>query len=811
MSTVSAQPVRPSIRPSAPAESLPERARNALKDGVESLLGKLRSDRAPASAPHGLHWCAELEGDSILSSEYLLMKLILGQENDEDVWNDNGEGGPGSSPASGEPMGLPKKVGRQTLDRIANHLRLVQREDGTWGQYPGSPADPSACAKAYLALKAFGDSPEAPHMRKAREALLALGGAEKCNTFSTFYLACLGCVSWDACPAIPTEIVLLPRWFPFHMDKVAAWTRTMILPLAICSALRPVRTLRNPDGSVLNIDELFVDQRWKHRLSKEWKRDDPINWSNFFLLCDYALKAVQKAGLMPLRKKSIKLAAEWILDRVRPETTEGLGAIFPPMVYLQIAFNALGYKRDHLVLQKAERDLDDFMIAEPNDDPKLDHVRLQPCFSPVWDTGIALYALTEAGLTAANDERIARVCDWLIARQVKMTGDWVRNLRPEDRHIRLGENGDAAAWAFEYHNDWYPDVDDTVMVCKAMMRASGMYDVRCSMYDASDARTSHIAHRTSNDPRLALYANTAAKAFRWLTAMQNDDGGWAAFDKTTHREWMEAVPFADHNAMQDPSCADITGRAIESLITCGMPHSHPSILKAVKYLIAKQEPEGCWWGRWGCNYIYGTWQALGGLTYAGLPKDHPSITRAIAWVKSIQNEDGGFGETANSYLDRRLMGRLPLGTATLRVASADPQNTTRSVVVPRTRTQPPTHGSTASQTAWGLACLLYACDVTDPAIERAVAWLCDHQLYEDKPAFTPSSCTGVGITDASSEDLAPTDFVTEKAGAWSEHYFTGTGFPKVFYLRYNMYRHYFPVMSLARYVNMCRSAHAGSL
>jgi squalene-hopene/tetraprenyl-beta-curcumene cyclase len=785
MSTVLTNAVRPSIHQSSvPAESLPERAANALRDGVESLLSKLRTDRAPASAPGSLHWCAELEGDSILSSEYLLMKLILGQENDEDVWKD-GEPGEG-------PLGLPKKVGRVTLDRIANHLRLVQREDGTWGQYPGSPPDPSACVKAYLALKAFGDSPDAPHMVRARERIIALGGAEKCNTFSTFYLACLGCVSWDACPAIPTEIVLLPRWFPFHMDKVAAWTRTMILPLAICSALHPVRTLRNADGSVLNIDELFADPRWKHRLSKEWNREEPVCWSNFFLICDRALKAVQKAGLMPMRKRSIKLAEEWILNRVRPETTEGLGAIFPPMVYLQVAFNALGYDRNHPVLQKAERDLDDFMIAEPNEDPRLDHVRLQPCFSPVWDTGIALYALTEAGLTASNNPQIAKVCDWLIARQVKMTGDWVRNLRPEDRHIRLGV--DAAAWAFEYHNDWYPDVDDTVMVCKAMMRASRMSDVGCRISEVLTAAPSHptsdIQHPTSSRPALAAkletYRDTAQKAFRWLVAMQNEDGGWAAFDKTTHRAWMEAVPFADHNAMQDPSCADITGRAIESLITCGMPASHPAILKAVRYLIAKQEPEGCWWGRWGCNYLYGTWQALGGLTYAGLPKDHPSIVRAIAWIRSVQNEDGGFGETANSYLDRSLMGRLPLSTRDSELGTQ--------------------FGSTASQTAWGLACLLYVCEPTDPAVERAVAWLCDHQIYQDKEAFTPSACTGVGAKDASCDELAPTDFVTEKSGAWSEHYFTGTGFPKVFYLRYNMYRHYFPVMSLARYVNMCRAA-----
>lgn len=683
------------------------------------MISKLRTDRAESCPTGSLHWCAELEGDSILSSEYLLMKLILGQEHDTE------------SPQN--------PVGRPTLLRIANHLRLVQREDGSWGQFPGSPPDISACVKAYLALKCFGDKPDAPHMRRAKERILALGGAEKCNTFSTFYLACLGQVSWDACPAIPPEIVLLPRWSPFHMDKVAAWTRTMILPLAICSALRPVREL--PQSC--HIGELFIDQTARTRLNPQTDRDDPSGWKPFFFACDRLLKAAQRMHLMPLRSYALKRCEAWILDRVRSETTEGLGAIFPPMVYLQIAFKALGYQRSHPVIQKAERDLNDFIVDEPHPNPTLNHVRLQPCFSPVWDTGIALYALTEAGHTAANNPQLASVCDWLIARQVRMTGDWIRNLKREDRSIRLGK--DAAAWAFEYKNDWYPDVDDTAMVAKALWRAGDR-----------DGRT--------------INRTTASKAARWIIAMQNDDGGWAAFDKTVDRPWMEAVPFADHNAMQDPSCADITGRTIESLVTCGVSHDHPSIVRAVRYLLAKQEPEGCWWGRWGCNYIYGTWQALGGLAHTGAPKDHPAIVKAIAWVKSVQNPDGGFGESANSYLDRTLMGKGP---------------------------------STASQTAWGLTCLLYACEASDPSVRRAVEWLCDHQLCEDKPAFEASRCTGIDAVDALSSELGETDFVSDVAGGWSEHPFTGTGFPKVFYLRYNLYRHYFPVMALARYARKC--------
>jgi squalene-hopene/tetraprenyl-beta-curcumene cyclase len=707
------------------------RARAVLSDAMRSLDAKLRTDRAEGCPAGSLHWCAELEGDSILSSEYLLMKLILGQE------NDRGSPEPRTRPdGSIEPGGY--RVGRGTLERIVNHLRLTQRPDGSWGQYPGSGPDISACVKAYLALKCFGDLPDMPHMRRARERILALGGAEKCNTFSTFYLACLGQVEWNACPSIPPEIIDLPRWFPFHLDKVAAWTRTMIVPLAICSALRPVRVLPRE----WHIDELFVDQRSRTRLNQAWDNDEPLAWKNVFLAADRLLKIVQRRGLSPLRRGAIKRCEAWIVDRVRPETTEGLGAIFPPMVYLQIAFKALGYTRDHPLIQKAERDLDDFIIDEPNHDPRLDHVRLQPCFSPIWDTGIALYAMTEAGQTAANNPRLASVCDWLRARQVRMTGDWVRNLRDEDRGIRLGH--DAAAWAFEYKNEWYPDVDDTAMVAKALFRAGDR------------------PGQTAGGNR-----ETAAKAARWIIAMQNDDGGWAAFDKTTDRPWMEAVPFADHNAMQDPSCADITGRVIESLVTCGVVPSHPSIVRAVQYLLSKQEPEGCWWGRWGCNYLYGTWQALGGMSYAGIAPSHPSMQRAVAWVKSVQNVDGGFGESANSYLDRSLMGQGP---------------------------------STASQTAWGLLCLLYCCPTSDPAVQQAANWLCDHQLEQDKPPFEPARCTGVETVDEGSSEYAATDFLSDSAGGWSEHYFTGTGFPKVFYLRYNLYRHYFPVMVLARFV-----------
>jgi squalene-hopene/tetraprenyl-beta-curcumene cyclase len=644
------------------------------------------------------HFCAELEGDSILNSEYLLMKAALGRFD-----------APGATSEE-----------RERFKKMGVYLRMLQREDGTWGQYAGSAPDISACVKAYFALKLLGDDRGAPHMIRARERILELGGAETINTFSMFYLACLGQVSWDACPTIPPEVVLLPRVSPFHLDKVSAWTRTMILPLAICTALRPVRRL----PSHLGIGELFVDQTKRDRLWRE--TDDEWSWSGLFLKVDKALNLIGKARLSPVRGLAIQRAVEWLDERLDPNTTDGLGAIFPPMVYIQIAYRAIGRERGHPTLIEAERQLDRFIIETES------HIRIQPCFSPVWDSGIALYALTEAGRTIENSAEVRRLCDWLLAREVSHVGDWVRNLRPEDRSMRMGPGGDAGAWAFEYKNDWYPDVDDTAMICKALVRATGM---------PADADTK--------------YHRAARRGVRWLCAMQNDDGGWAAFDRTTHREWMEHVPFADHNAMQDPSCADITGRTIESLITCGVPADHPTIRKALAYLRGQQRESGAWWGRWGVNYIYGTWQATGGLAAAGETDNAPYLARTLTWLRGMQHDDGGWGESCDTYEADSVDGRAE---------------------------------STPSQTAWALLSMMHILGTRaaeDDAVIRGIGFLMDGQL------------------DAEAAAEAPAHLVDEPAGAWREAPFTGTGFPRVFYLRYHLYRHYFPLIALSRFAILC--------
>ncbi len=625
------------------------------------------------------HWCAELEGDSILQSEYLLMKWILRQEREPLV-----DGRPGT-----------------TLRKIVEQLRSQQRPDGGWGQFPGSGIDISGSVKGYFCLKLAGDSPDAPHMKRAREVILRMGGAECCNSFTNFYLACLGQISWNAVPSIPPEMVWMPRWFYFHLDKMSAWSRTMLLPLAIVTVLRPTRQLDAQQG----IDELFVSQQARHRL--KMRRDVPAFWRAFFGSLDWIMKRVHDVFGTRWRRRAIEQAFNWSATRMgqeMPAPTSGLGAIFPPMVYIQVVMQALGMSRGEPMVKRAERELDEFMIEEGN------RIRLQPCFSPVWDTGIALYALADCGLDATNPMAEA-AGDWLRSKEVRHRGDWAVNVAP---------GTEPGGWFFEYANAWYPDVDDTAMVAMSLRRIGGPANIAA-----------------------------AERGVRWILSMQNDDGGWAAFDKTKDRPIYEFVPFADHNAIQDPSCPDITGRVLECLSWHGLSLDHPAIRRAVQYIETKQEREGCFFGRWGVNYIYGTWQAVIGPIRCGVRRDASWIKRAGAWVKSVQKADGSFGESANSYENPSLKGQGP---------------------------------STASQTAWAAMILQEIYGANDPDLQRAVEWLARTQL-------TPA--------DAADPLKNPDG---DPAGSWCETEFTGTGFPKVFYLRYHMYRLYFPLMAMGRFV-----------
>ncbi len=610
------------------------------------------ADALVAKQASGGWWVGELQGDSILESEYILLKWILGQEADPD------------------------------LPLVANYLRRLQNADGGWGLYPGGPADISGTVKGYFALKLMGDPPDAPHMAAARELTRKLGGAEGCNTFTRFYFACLGQVSFDSCPSIPPEVVFLPKRAYFNLYNVSAWTRTMILPLGIVTTLRPVRHL----PAHLGIAELYVDPAAAHTLGTP-RPGLPRTWRDAFLHLDRGLKIYERAPVPSIRKRALELAEAWLLERMA--TSEGLGAIFPPMVYMLIVLQrCLGYPDDHPVVVKAHKDLTDFYIREG------DTIRLQPCVSPVWDTGIALHALAEAGLTP-DHPAVGRGTAWLLGKECRFAGDWQRNV---GRHV------EPSGWFFEFENPYYPDTDDTAMALTSLKRLGG--------------------------PKAAA---AIGRGVPWLLAFQNGDGGWAAFDKTQHREVLEHIPFADHNAMQDPSCPDIAGRVMESLGYNGLRVGHPAIDRAVAFVRREQDDCGAWWGRWGVNYVYGSWQVLAGLRSVGQDMAAGWVVRAADWLRSVQQPDGSFGETIASYDDPSLKG---------------------------------TGDSTASQTAWGTMGLLAILGPADPAVTRGVDWLVAHQAAD---------------------------------GAWDEPQFTGTGFPKVFYLKYHLYRHYFPLMALGRY------------
>jgi len=652
---------------------LRDAAERALSRAIDRLLAKQHEDG---------HWCAELEGDSILQSEYLLMMWIIGEQDDP------------------------------RLPKIANYLRRQQRDTGAWAQYPGGQVgggkvDLSATVKGYFALKLMGDDPDAEHMRKARAVILAHGGAERINSFSKYYLAALGQVSYKAVPIIPPQLIFLPRWCYFHLRKVSAWSRTMIVPLSIVTAHRPATQVPRGKG----IEELFVDAKNRDRLLATGFGRSRF-WTTFFLKLDALLKLLVAAGPLKFgRERALERMERWLIDRCAE--SDGPGAIFPPIVYLLIALRACrGYPADHPIIRENHEHLNHYMIHGVNgkprntpadvkrDDPAPDTIRLQPCESPVWDTGIASYALTRAGLDREH-ESLRKASAWMVSKQVNRPADWADNFAPPD---------DYACWAFEYNNPWYPDADDTAMVSMALRRIGD---------------TDGVA--------------TSVKAIPWLRAIQNGDGGWAAFDKGSQgRDLFECVPFADHNAMQDPSCPDITGRVLEGLGQHGLGPNDPMIRAALGHLKRTQEHDGCWVGRWGVNYVYGTFQVLSGLESIGYDMDEPWVQKAGQWLLDHQHADGSFGESADSYEDPSLRGQGP---------------------------------ATASQTAWGAIGLICAFGTDHPAAARAVRWLVNTQLE-----------TG------------------DEAGNWHEPQFTGTGFPKVFYLRYHYYRLYFPIMAIGRWL-----------
>ncbi len=596
------------------------------------------------------YWVAELEGDTILESEYVLLLAFLGLE---------------SNPVCA---------------RMARYIRDQQLEDGGWAIYPGGPTDVSASVKAYFALKLVGIDPLDPAMVRARSAILEAGGAHECNSFTRFYLALLGQISYDDCPCVPPELVLIPAWLNFSLSAMSAWTRTIVVPLSIMSFYKPVRRLEPDRG----IAELFrPDRALPSRATARW-----FTWTNFFLGMDRVLKWLDRRVPGALRKPAVRTAHQWMLAHC--ENTDGLGAIFPPMVYSIIALRCLNYDVDSTEVQWALRQLRGLQIAEG------DQVRVQPCTSPVWDTAIATICLADAGVPP-DHSAWKRAVDWLLSKEVRHPGDW------QIRRPGLEPTG----WHFQFHNAFYPDLDDSAMVLLGLKRSP-----------------------LASEPATAA---AVARGVDWLLSMQNRDGGWAAYDVDIDNQVLTKLPFADHNAMLDPSCADITARVIELLGTLGYRSEHPSVARALEYLFRTQEPEGCWYGRWGVNYVYGTWQVLQGLCAIEFPMDHPALEKAAAWLESTQQPSGAWGETCRSYDEPALKG---------------------------------TGAATPSQTAWATLGLIAAGRASTPAVKRGIEYLVETQLAD---------------------------------GSWEENSFTGTGFPRVFYLKYHYYRVYFPLMAIARH------------
>jgi len=597
------------------------------------------------------HWRGPLEGDTILESEYLLLLAWADRLND-------------SSAAL---------TARRILDE--------QLPDGGWAIYPGGPVDISASVKAYLALKLTGHDPESPPLRKARRAISVAGGPWAVNSFTKFYLALLGQLPYAACPAVPPEMVLLPDWFPVNLNRVSAWSRTMIVPLSLMWAFKPVRHPPRRQG----IAELFADTPAPPAGRREG------GWARFFRGVDRLLKACEATGLVPLRARAVQACRRWMLERF--DGSDGLGAIFPPIVWSIIALRAIGCDEDAPEVCESWRHLERLVERRPDGT-----ARIEPCRSPVWDTAITALGLVEAAAlpgrqpqaVVADRQAARRGIDWLLDHEVQEAGDWVRG-------VPRAERAAASGWCFQYANRFYPDIDDTAMVLVALATWR------------QDARRSADAGVEDRD-RLARVEAAIHRGRRWLVSMQSSDGGWGAFDRDNTMELLCKVPFADHNAMIDPSTPDIAGRVLEAFGKTGWGIGHPAVDRGVAYLRATQTADGCWFGRWGVNYVYGTWQALEGLRAIGLGPDDQAVDRAADWLEDHQQPDGGWGESPESYADPDLAGVGP---------------------------------ATASQTAWGLAGLVAAGRAESPAVERGMEWLTERQ--EPDGTWEQEEFTGTGF------------------------------------------------------------------
>jgi squalene-hopene/tetraprenyl-beta-curcumene cyclase len=570
------------------------------------------------------HWVFELEADATIPAEYVLLRHYLGEPDD---------------------LALEAGIGR--------YLRRIQGDHGGWALFHGGAFDISATVKAYYALKMIGDDVDAPHMARARAEILARGGAVAANVFTRIQLALYGAGAWAVIPEIPVELMLAPRWLPVHLDKISYWARTVIVPLLVLHALKPVAINRR---GVL-VDELYVPGAKPPASGAHVDR----RWAAFFNGLDAVLRRVPWAWPAALRKRAIAKAQAFVEERLNG--VDGLGAIYPAMANSVMMFAALGLGEDDPRRKVARESVERLLVRRADGE-----IYCQPCVSPVWDTALAAHAMLEAG-GPANEQAVRRSLDWLAPLQVlDVAGDW------QVRRPGLRPGG----WAFQYNNAHYPDTDDTAVVALAMDRLEpGQYD------------------------------EAIERAREWTLGMQSADGGWGAFDIDNSHHYLNNIPFADHGALLDPPTVDVAARCLSFLAQRGNPEDRPAMTRAIAFLEKEQEADGSWFGRWGVNYIYGTWSALSALNAAGVPASAPMMAKAVAWLEAIQNADGGWGEGCESYaLDRKRHEPAP---------------------------------STPSQTAWALIGLMAAGATDSAAVARGIAWLTENQAAHglwDQEAYT---------------------------------------------------------------------------
>jgi len=631
---------------------------SALVVALNGAIARAQAWLLAHQAPDG-HWVGELEANTTITSEYLLLCHLIDH------------------------------VDRKKEAKAVRYLQRRQLPDGGFNLFEEGPANLSATIKAYFGMKLAGVSADEPAMVAARERIREMGGPVRADVFTKILLALFGEYDWNGVPAMPAEIMLLPPpFFLFNIYEVSYWSRTVIVPLLIIMDRKPVKWL----PPHLALDELWPESREMTSLRFPrvpepftWRK---LFWKNFFIAVDDGLKIWERFTKRPLRKRAIEAARAWLEERLA--VPGGLGGIYPAMANSILAMRLLGYPDDHPLVMGQLKEIEALAVETDEE------IHYQPCPSPVWDTALTINALVESGLEREHPA-LRRSAEWLIDRQVLVPGDW-QVKRP---HVKPG------GWAFQYRNDFYPDLDDTGMVLMALEKVPGVDG------DAAQA--------------------AKERGLGWFLGMQGEDGGWASFDADNNRLYLNNIPFADHGALLDPSTEDLTGRGLELLGTLGYDTSFEPARRAIHFLRHTQRHDGPWYGRWGVNYIYGTWSVLRGLGAIGEDPRHEYVQRAVRWLERRQNRDGGWGETCESYDDPEFAG---VGE------------------------------STPSQTAWALLALFAAGRTSGVAVERGVEYL----LKTQRPD-----------------------------GSWDDGLWNGTGFPRVFYLKYHLYAKCFPLWALGVY------------